>query len=258
MDRDATFTTAIVREPCPEMVRGLSSAGLGTPDFSLAIRQHARYVAVLKECGLRVTVLGGDGRYPDSTFIEDVAVCTPHCAVVTNPGAESRRGEISGMKDVLAGFYEQIEAIRSPGTLEGGDVLTVGGHTFVGISGRTNREGAEQLIGILRSHGMTGSMVSIGDMLHLKSGVSHLGGDTLLSAGDFGDNPAFTAFKRIHVGPREEYAANSVRINGKVLVPSGHPETRMKIRAAGFETIEVDVSEYRKLDGGLSCLSLRF
>jgi dimethylargininase len=252
------FKTAIVRKPCPEMVDGLSTAGLGTPDFALARKQHARYVGALEECGLRVTVLEGDSRHPDSTFVEDVAVCTPHCAIVTNPGAPSRNGEKEGMRDVLRKFFGRIEEIQPPGTLEGGDVMMAGAHFYVGISERTNREGAAQFLKLIQKYNLTGSLIPLKKMLHLKTGLSYIERNNLLISGEFLDNAIFKRFNRIVVDEEEGYAANSLWLNGKVLVPRGHPATKKKIEAAGYATIEVDLSEYRKLDGGLSCLSLRF
>jgi dimethylargininase len=252
------FKSAIVRRPCPEMVDALTTAGLGRPDYAVAVRQHAVYVEILGKCGLRVTELEGDGRYPDSTFVEDVAVCTPHFAIITNPGAPSRNGEKEGMREVLRPFFDDIAEIAAPGTIDGGDVMLAGTHVYVGVSARTNAEGARQLIGILRNHGMTGSTVMLRDMLHLKTGVAYLEPETLLVGGEFVEHPEFRKFSRIVVDAREGYAANSLWLNGTVVVPSGHPATKRKIEAAGYPVIDVDLSEYRKLDGGLSCLSLRF
>jgi dimethylargininase len=252
------FNNAIVRKPCPEMVDGLTTAGVGKPDFDLALKQHGAYVEALRKCGLHVTVLEGDGRYPDSTFVEDVAVCTPQCAVITNPGAPSRNGEKDGMREILRPFYDRIEEILAPGTLDGGDVMLAGAHAYVGISARTNSDGAGQLLAILRKYGITGSTVGLRDMLHLKTGVAYLERDTVLVSGEFVEHPEFQKFNRIVVDAPEGYAANSLWLNGTVLVPSGHPETKRKVGAAGYTAIDVDLSEYRKLDGGLSCLSLRF
>lgn len=252
------FTHAIVRKPCPEMVDGLTTAGLGKPDFKKALEQHSRYVEILKECGLQVTVLEGDSKYPDSTFVEDVALCTSECAVITNPGAASRNGEKQGIKPVLQEFYKNIEEIKLPGTLDAGDVMMVGSHFYIGISERTNHEGAEQLISILRRYAMTGSKVPLKEMLHLKTGLSYLEQNNLLISGEFLQNPEFEKYSRIVVDRKEQYAANSLWINGYVLVPEGFPGTKNKIESAGYKTIEIDVSEFRKLDGGLSCLSLRF
>jgi dimethylargininase len=240
------------------MVHGITSANLGKPDFMLALEQHQNYVEALARCGLRVKVLDSDGRFPDSVFIEDVALCTPACAVITNPGAASRKGETAGMRSLLSEFYRDIEVILSPGTLEAGDVMMVGNHFYIGLSERTNRQGADQMIEILERYGMSGSMVALKKVLHLKTGVSYLENNNLLVSGEFIDYPDFEKFSRIEVPDHEACAANSLWINGTVLVPKGFAVTQAKIEQAGYQTVEIDVSEFRKLDGGLSCLSLRF
>jgi dimethylargininase len=252
------FSMAIVRRPCPAMIDGITSAGLGIPDYRKALRQHHRYAEVLEQCGLKVRVLAADNRFPDSVFIEDVALCTPGCAIITRPGAESRRHETEGMREVLSEFYPVIGEIVSPGTLEAGDVMMAGNHFFIGISERTNREGARQLVSILGNNGMSGSVVPLKNVLHLKTGVSYLENDNLLVSGEFAGYPDFLPFHPIGVPQNEAYAANSVWINGTVLVPAGFPQTREKIEKEGYQVIGVDVSEFQKLDGGLSCLSLRF
>ena len=252
------FRKAIVRTPCPEIVNGLSSAADSKPDYQKALEQHRIYVAMLEKCGLDVTVLDAVNTYPDSTFIEDVALCTSRCAIITNPGAPSRNGEKDSMKPVLQKFFTAIETIQSPGTLEAGDVMMVDDHFYIGISERTNQNGAEQLMTILRNYRMSGSTIPLKHMLHLKSGLSYLEQNTLLVSGKFLENPKFKNFKRIVVDPSEAYAANSLWINGRVLVPRGYPVTKKKIENAGYATMEIDVSEFQKLDGGLSCLSLRF
>jgi dimethylargininase len=252
------FTNAIVRKPCPEMVHGISSSNLGKPDYRKAMGQHQKYTEALEQFGLSVKMLESDGRFPDSVFIEDVALCTPACAIITNPGAATRQGETAGMREVLSEFYLDIEEILSPGTLEAGDVMMVDTHFYIGISERTNRQGAGQLIDILGRYGLTGSMVPLTKVLHLKTGVSYLENNNLLVCGEFVDLPDFKRFNRIVVPAPEAYAANSLWINGTVLVPMGFPDTRNKIEKAGYLVLELDVTEFRKLDGGLSCLSLRF
>ena len=252
------FKNAIVRKPCPEMIDGLTSVTLGRPDYNKALEQHSQYVDALRSCGLEVKVLEADSRFPDSVFVEDVALCTSECAIVTNPGAPSRNGEKIEIKPVLEDFYKHVESIEPPGTLDAGDVMMVGRHFFVGISQRTNTRGAEQLIKILESYGMTGTMVSLNEMLHLKSGLSYLEQDHLLISGEFINHPAFADFRKIEVNSEEAYAANSLWVNSTVLVPAGFPRTLAKIKQAGYQTLTLDVSEFRKLDGGLSCLSLRF
>jgi dimethylargininase len=252
------FKNAIVRKPCPEMIHGLTSATLGKPDFQKALMQHSQYVDALHSSGLSVRILEADSRFPDSVFVEDVALCVPGCAVITNPGAPSRNGERLAMKPVLQSYYEKIESIELPGTLDAGDVMMVGTHFYIGISERTNLAGANQMVRILEGYGMTGSKVPLHEMLHLKSGLSYLEENNLLISGEFINHPAFKGFHRIEVDPDESYAANSLWVNSKVLVAAGFPGTREKIERAGYTTISIDVSEFQKLDGGLSCLSLRF
>ncbi len=254
----AMFTKALVRKPCRNLVHGLSTAGLGAPDYEKALAQHAAYVAALRICGLAVTVLEADEAYPDSVFIEDTAVLSEKAAVITRPGASSRLGEEKTVAGALRDFYPGLEAVHAPGTLEGGDVMRAGDHFFVGVSGRTNPEGARQLSAILRRGGYMATLVPLRDVLHLKTGVAYLEQNRVLACGEFLDHALLSRFNAIPIPAGEDYAANSLWINGRVLVPAGFPKTRGAIEKAGYETLAVDVSEFRKLDGGLSCLSLRF
>ena len=252
------FTHAIVRTPCEQITNGLTTADFGKPEYSLALKQHEEYVNALRFCGLKVEVLEADENYPDSTFVEDTALLTRYIAVITRPGAASRIGEVQQMQRIIAGYYEQIFNVVEPGTLEAGDVMMMGDHFFIGLSGRTNDEGASQLKSILEGHGMTASFVDISAMLHLKSGISYLENNTFLAIDHLRNHSAFMHRNVIPVPEHEAYAANSLWVNGSVLVPHGFPITLDNIKKAGFETIELDMSEFRKLDGGLSCLSLRF
>jgi dimethylargininase len=252
------FKYAIVRTPCPEMIHGITSSSQGKPDYVLALDQHKHYIHALRSLGLEVTVLEPDSRFPDSTFVEDVALCTAGLSVITNPGAASRKGEQADMESILGSFYDSVEHIKAPGTLEAGDVMMADRHFYIGISDRTNHAGADQLIHILKKYRMTGEKIEIKRLLHLKSGMSYLEDDNLLVQNGLSDHPAFKKFRKIKVGTDEDYAANSLWVNGTVLVPSGFPITRYNIEKAGYPAISLDVSEFEKLDGGLSCLSLRF
>jgi dimethylargininase len=162
------------------------------------------------------------------------------------------------MESVLTQFYLTIERIESPGTVDAGDIMMVGSHFYIGLSERTNEPGARQIIGILEEHGLTGSTVPLKEVLHLKSGVAYLENNNMVIAGEFVDRPEFSEFNLIEVSQGEGYAANCVWVNGSVLFASGRPKTLRSIEAAGYNVIVLDVSEFRKLDGGLSCLSLRF
>ncbi len=240
------------------MVNGLTTANLGTPDFELAQRQHEQYIDALINCGLEVTICKPDNDYPDSTFVEDIAILTPKCAIITNPGAQTRKGETEEIKNVLTGFFNNIEHIQNPGTVDGGDVMMAGSHFYIGLSERTNDIGAKQLIKILGRFGFTGSTVRLEKFLHLKSGVAYLEDNNMVITGEFTDNGAFRKYNLFKVDDKEGYAANCLWINDFVLVAKGFPTTKELIEDAGYKTIELDVSEFRKIDGGLSCLSLRF
>jgi dimethylargininase len=252
------FSHAIVRKPGRSMIKGLTCANLGIPDYYKALAQHESYVGALKDCGLKVDELKPDENFPDSTFVEDVALLTSPCAIITNPGAPSRRGETVEMKKVVQKYYSDIEEIISPGTVEAGDIMMVGSHFYIGLSERTNLNGANQVIRILNKYGMTGSVVELKKVLHLKTTLAYLENNNLAVCGEFLSNPEFEKFNIIEIPEEESYAANCVWINDSVLIPEGYPTARQKIRDAGYSIVEVDVSEFRKLEGGLSCLSLRF
>jgi dimethylargininase len=252
------FKNAIVRKPGKSLINGITSANLGKPDYDKAAAQHAGYVAALKKCGVAVTVLEADEGFPDSVFVEDTAVVTARCAVITNPGAASRKGEEVAVKEALSGFHKNIECIRPPGTLDGGDVMMVGNHFYTGLSARTNREGASQLIHILENYGYSGSTVPLKKVLHLKTGLAYLENNTLMAAGEFIDLPVFETFDKICIDRSESYAANCIWVNGTVIMPAGFEKTKSAVENAGYGVLTVDVSEFRKLDGGVSCMSLRF
>ena len=252
------FSKAILRKPGKSLIKGLRSSDLGLPDYDLALQQHDRYVEALQTCGLETIVLDADEKYPDSVFVEDTALLTPFCAIITRPGAKSRRGEVVEMKKIMPGYYDKIHEITEPGTVDAGDIMMVGSHYYIGISERTNINGAEQVLYILEQYGMTGTVVELQNVLHLKTGVSYLENNNLLACGEFMYSKEFKDFHILEVSPDESYAANCIWVNDSVLMPAGYPETHKTIREAGYNIIEIDVSEFRKLDGGLSCLSLRF
>ncbi len=240
------------------MLKGLTTAELGMPDFEKALVQHAEYIKVLKECGLEVIVLEEDEKYPDSTFVEDTALLTSECAIITNPGALSRRGEIIEIKKVLKEYYSNIEEVQEPGTVEAGDIMMVGSDFYIGLSERTNEKGAEQVIKYLEKYGMKGFTVNMEDVLHLKTGVSYLERNNLVACGEFLSKEEFQGFNILEIDKDESYAANCIWVNDTVLIPKGFPKAKETIKSKGYAVKEVDVSEFRKLDGGLSCLSLRF
>lgn len=254
------FSRAIVRTPCPTFADGLTTAGLGEPDVARALQQHGAYVDALRACGLRVTVLPPDPRHPDSTFVEDTAVLTAEGAILARPGAPSRTGEVESMREVLTPLFETLGAIVAPGTLDGGDICEVGPRFLIGLSHRTNEAGAAQLADWLSARGRPGTIVDIRGLpglLHLKSGIAAIDAQTLVATDALASHPALSEYGLIRVAPEEGYAANCVRLNDHVLIAAGYPILEAALRDAGFSPFAVEMSEFRKMDGGLSCLSLR-
>jgi dimethylargininase len=255
------FTDAIARTPAATFADGLASDPSAAPSLSLALEQHARYVEALQRCGLRVTVLEAEPAFPDSTFVEDTAVIVGRRALLTRPGAASRLGEAAAIRASLVPLFNEFGEIAAPGTLDGGDVCETDERVYIGLSERTNREGAEQLAAFLAKTGVGSSFVDIRDLrsiLHLKSGMSYLGDGVFVVIDELLPRLDLNGARVVRSAPGEEYGANCVRVNDAVLVPTGHPDLEKQLRAHGLTPLPLDVSEYRKMDGGLSCLSLRF
>lgn len=255
------FTRAIVRTPARNFAEGITNADLGEPHYSKALAQHALYVSALESCGLAVTVLDPDPAHPDSTFVEDTAVIFGDKAVLARPGATSRLGEVVSIRTAIAAQVHGLFEIAGPGTLDGGDICEADGHFFIGISHRSNEEGGRQLAKFLSSAGYSSSFVDIRDMrgiLHLKSGIAHLGDKDLVLWPEFAEFEQFRGYHKIRVAPGDRYAANCLRVNDRVLVASGFPQFVEQVEHAGYKPLVLDVSEFRKMDGGLSCMSLRF
>ena len=255
------FRHAIVRPPAANFADGLTRVALGAPVFSRVLEQHAAYCAALEACGLSLTVLPADDRFPDSTFVEDTAVIVPEGAMLTRPGADSRLGEAAAMEPALRTVFPDLAQIVAPGTVDGGDICEAGRHVFIGLSDRTNADGAAQLARWLSGLGYTSDAVDVRGMtsiLHLKSGLSWLGDGRVLLIDELAAHPAFAAFERVVVAPEELYAANAVRVNSRVLVASGYPRLVATLSDLGYRPLVLDMGEFEKMDGGLSCLSLRF
>ncbi|MFQ5420325.1 MAG: dimethylarginine dimethylaminohydrolase family protein, partial [Anaerolineae bacterium] len=220
-------------------------------------QQHQAYIAALQSLDVTVQALPELPDFPDAYFVEDVAVVTPEVAVLTRPGAAARAGEVAHIEAALAA-HRPLARIEAPGTLDGGDVMQVARDFFVGISERTNEAGAAQLGQILAKFGYTVTAVPLAAGLHLKSSVNALGQNTLLLTPSFAEMAVWDKYDLIVVDEAEAYAANTLWVNGRLLTPAGFPQTKAKLLAAGFDVMELDVSEAQKMDGGLSCMSLRF
>ena len=215
------FKHTIVRTPCSKICDGITSAPeLGQPIYEKALEQHAKYIEALKSTGVDVLVLPALEEYPDSCFVEDVAVLSEKCAIITNPGAGSRNGETEYIVEAIKKFY------------------------------------SDDQIGC--SYGYKVVSVPLTEVLHLKTGVNYLENNKMLVSGEFIDKPDFAAYDKIIVPVEEAYGANCIWMNGTVIVPEGYDTVKKAVEDAGYPVITVDTSEFRKIDGGLSCLSLRF
>jgi dimethylargininase len=187
-------------------------------------------------------------------------VLTRHSAVITRPGAPSRAGEVHAIKPTVERYFKVLHEIVPPGTMDGGDICMAENHVFIGVSHRTNDEGARQLGVLLRNEDYTSTIVDIRAMrniLHLKSGIAYLSNQQLVIMEEMADRPEFAAYHLIRVSAEESYAANCILVNDHVLMPSGFPRLRSELERRGYDVIALEMSEFQKMDGGLSCLSLR-
>src|SRR5687767_1712424 len=224
-------------------------------DVANARRQHAEYESALRNLGCNVRQLPALHDHPDSVFIEDTALVFDECAVITRPGAESRRGETADVAEALRPL-RRIYHIEGPGTLDGGDVLRVGGRLYVGASTRSNEDGARQLADALGAHGYSVKRVPMRDCLHLKTAVSTLPDDTVLLDPRCVDADCFDGTRSLEVHPVEPQGANVLVVGDVVIVPASAPRTRDALAAAGYKTMQLDASELAKAEGGLTCCSL--
>ena len=255
------FKHAIVRLPGANFADGLTREDLGSPSMPMVLAQHEAYCQALRDCGLSLTTLPADPAHPDGTFVEDTAIVLHESAILTRPGAVSRIGEVAAIADALQAHYPTLANIEAPGTVDGGDICEAGKHVFIGLSHRTNEEGATQLAAWLSKHGYTSSTVDvrgIDSILHLKSGMSWLGEGRLLVIDELTAHLGFADFEIVRIDDNETYAANAIRVNDAVLIASGFPRLQSQLQILGYRCIALDMSEFAKLDGGLSCLSLRF
>lgn len=253
------FTRAITRKPAASITEGLRAEDIGTPDLEQMLAAHAHYVETLKKTGAEVIELPPLEDFPDAVFVEDTALCLPQGAVLMRPGAPSRMGEVAEMSPTLHRVYDDVRRIEGPGHIEGGDILVTGREVLVGRSDRTDEQGVEELRNIISEWGHTlREVFTPPGVLHFKTDCSLLDGDTILSTKRLDDSGCFEGYRVLHTAEGEEAAANSIRFNQFVICPDGFPKTAEMLDKAGFEVVQIDNAECAKLDGGMSCLSLRF
>jgi len=253
------FTKAIARKPGGSVTRGLRAVDRGTPDIERFQAEHKVYVSALERAGLSVTVLDALERYPDSVFIEDAALCLPEGTIILRPGAPSRTGETGPLAAALASIGHEIHRNDSEGFIDGGDILLTDSLILVGLSKRTNRAGFEWLKSVLDDWNYPVLAVHTPDeVVHLKSDCCVLDSHTILATSRLSRAECLAPFRVLTVPSGEEAAANSIRVNDTVLVPEGFPATVELLAREAYSPEAVPVSQPSLLDGGLSCMSLRF
>lgn len=224
-------------------------------DIDAARAQHLQYVHALKNLGCNVVELPAEADLPDSVFVEDTAFILPELAVITRPGADSRKPEIESILQTLAARTNYVQ-LQAPATLDGGDVLVLGHKIYIGLSTRSNQHAVDQLNALLGEHGYQVTGVELHDVLHLKSAVTRVDDQTLLINPNWVDTRHFEEFKWIEVDPDEPSAANCLPVAGSIIFPAAFPKTAAKLEAAGYRLVTVDISEMAKAEGAVTCCSL--
>jgi dimethylargininase len=226
-------------------------------DLELAREQHRQYSQTLQQLGLTLLKVDADDSLPDCCFVEDTTIIAGATAIINHMQSPSRALETTEVKKLLADYKTKKE-ILYPGFIDGGDVLKIDNKIYIGISERSNLHAAEQVKAIVSGQGFEVIPVEIKDTLHLKTACTYLGDGCLVMAPGHFDQDIFAGYKKIVVPAEEAYSANCLAVNGKIVVPSGYSRTREYIEKEGFATVEVDISEFRKGNGGLTCLSILF
>ena len=259
MSHTYTFTHAIVRAPGTSAVRGLRANDIGAPDIEDFRRDHCDYVAAMQGTGAMVRTLEPLEEFPDSVFVEDTSLCLPEAAIVLRPGAPSRLGETASIKPALAEFFDTVMVIGGDGFIDGGDILVTQKEILIGRSQRTNPAGIAALREIVGRWGYRVREVAMpAGVLHFKTDCSVLDEETILSTRRLAAGGCFDGYRVIHTASGEEAAANAVRFNSVVLFAKGYPRTAEQLAAHNYNVCEIGNAEAAKLDGGMSCLSLRF
>ena len=247
---------ALAREVPRSISEGERTHVARTPvDLGRAREEHARYLEALEELGCEVVRLPELPDLPDSVFVEDTAVVLDELAILTRPGAPSRRPEVDETAAILA-EYRPLARIPEPATLDGGDVLVLGRRIHVGVSSRTDARGVQALRELAAMHGYDVRPVPVHGALHLKSAVSVVGKDHLLVQPAWVDPGEFRDQRLSEVDPREPFAANAVHVNGRVILPEAFPRTRERLERAGVRVVGVPAAELAKAEGGVTCCSL--
>ena len=258
MEYSYQFTHAIVRQPAKSIIKGLRAVDIGSPDYDQMISDHKDYVDALTSAGVAVINLNALDKFPDGQFVEDTALCLPKAVILMRPGAPSRLGEVNEIAPKLRELFEDVYEIDNPGHIEGGDILVTGKEILVGRSARTDENGVRQLSEIVIPLGyVMREVFTPPEILHFKTDCSLLGPDEILSTKRLQASGCFDGYKVVNVADGEEAAANAIRVNDYVIMPAGFPQTKAVLEDHGYKVKVINNTECAKLDGGMSCLSLR-
>ncbi len=258
MEYSYQFTHAIVRQPAKSIVKGLRAVDIGSPDYDQMICDHNDYVEALVSAGVKLISLTALDKFPDGQFVEDTALCLPEAVILMRPGAPSRLGEVCEIEPQLRDLFKAVYEIEKPGHIEGGDILVTGKEILVGRSARTNENGVSQLSEIVTPLGyVMREVFTPPEILHFKTDCSLLGPDEILSTKRLEASGCFDGYRVINVADGEEAAANAIRVNDYVIMPAGFHRTKVILEEHDYKVKVINNTECAKLDGGMSCLSLR-
>lgn len=240
-------------------MHGIRSGDGPDPDFPALLAEHAAYVAALRQCGLVVTELPPLDEFPDALFVEDVALTFPEGAILLRPGAAARAGEVAHIAGPLRDHHAKVLAMTGPGHVDGGDVLRLADRVLIGLSGRTDRAGADELIALLAQLGQRGEIAETPPgVLHFKTGCSLIDERTIFALPQMAGLPAFAGLTVVPVPEGETKAANKLRVNDIALIGADFPKSRAIIESFGIRTVTLPVEQIGRIDAGLSCMSLRW
>ena len=250
------MTIAITRDISPRFAECEITHIERTPiDLDLAHIQHQAYVNALRKLGCNVIELPAEAGLPDSVFVEDTAFILPEVAVITRPGADSRKPETGSIIQTLTPLIKLV-CVQEPATVDGGDVLVLGKKIYIGLSTRSNQGAVDQLNELLGEHGYSVMGVELHDCLHLKSAVTRVDDKTLLINRNWVDPNYFEEFDLIEVDPSEPHAANCLPVGKSIIFPAAFPKTAVRLEERGYQVITLDVSELEKAEGAVTCCSL--
>ena len=258
MEYSYQFTHAIVRQPAKSIVKGLRAVDIGSPDYAQMICDHNDYVEALVSAGVKLISLTALDKFPDGQFVEDTALCLPKAVILMRPGAPSRLGEVNEIAPKLRELFEDVYEIDDQGYIEGGDILVTGKEILVGRSARTDENGVRRLSEIVTPLGyVIREVFTPPEILHFKTDCSLLGPYEILSTKRLQSSGCFDGYSVINVADGEEAAANAIRVNDYVIMPAGFPRTKAILEEHDYKVKVINNTECAKLDGGMSCLSLR-